>query len=72
MGRPRKKTSDILVAKDSGVLNLDGEEILIRRGVTRVRAGHKLAETYPDLFEPLKLHYDIEQATAAPGERRGA
>jgi hypothetical protein len=38
-------------------------------------ADHPVVEQYPERFEPLKVHRverpAIEQATAAPGEKRG-
>lgn len=64
-------TDQIYVATDNGTVNLDGQNIQIRKGVTRVRAGHPLLAGREHLFEPLHVHYDVEQATAAPGERRG-
>ena len=64
--------TDILVAKESFSTTIDGENITVHKGVTRVRAGHKLAKRYAAYFEPLTVHYDIEQATSAPAEQRGA
>ena len=61
----------ILVATESFVTTHDGREVLVSAG-TRVRANHTLAKAYPDLFEPLEPRPDIEQATASPGEKRGA
>ena len=72
MGRPRKNLDQILVAKESGVVVLDGQEVVVHKNITRARAGHAIVKAAPDLWEPIKVHYDVEQATAAPGERRGA
>lgn len=73
MGRPRKtRDEDILVARTTGVVNLDGKQILLRRGVTRARAGSAVARAYPTHFKPIDVHFEIEQATDAPGEKRGA
>jgi len=73
MGRPRKKPAEgeILIATDSGTTTLDGEEFIFHKGVTRVRVGHKLARALPQYFEPISVHYDVEQMTAGPGEKRG-
>lgn len=62
----------VYVARDSGVSEVDGEIYVFTRGVTRVREGHALLKGREGLFEPVdeSVHYDIEQATAAPGERR--
>jgi hypothetical protein len=73
--------SDLFVARQSGTVMLDGRRHAIRRGVTVARAGSTMLAKHPRLFEPLKIHYDapgkgrrnpapVEQATAAPGERR--
>ena len=70
----KRSTNDVLIAKLTGIVNLDGERYPIRAGITRVRAGHALARAHPELFDPadVGIHYDVEQATAAPGEARAA
>ena len=62
----------MLVAKESFVCHWDGSDRQISAGVTRVRAGHPILKGIEHLFEPITAHYEVEQATAAPGERRGA
>lgn len=62
--------ADILVAKTNAVFDYEGRRVVIRAGVTRVRAGHPITEGREDLFEPITVDYDVEQATAAPGEKR--
>ena len=64
-------SSDIFVAKESFVCILYGEPHTIHANVTRVRAGHPILEGRGHLFRPLDVQYDVEQATAAPGEKRG-
>lgn len=64
--------ADIYVAKESFVTHFEGAEIIVHKGSTRVRAGHPLLKGREALFEPLKVHYDVEQATSRPGEQRGA
>lgn len=61
----------IFVAKESGWINLDGEEIQVVEGRTRVREGHRLLAGREHMFIPLTVDYDVEQATQAPGESRG-
>ena len=69
MAAPKK--ADILVARESfsGVLP-DGTAFDAIAGVTRVRAGHASAKAWPEYFEEITVDYDVEQATAAPGEKR--
>ena len=42
--------------------------------VTRVREGHPILSQFPDKFKEADADYewDVEQASAAPGERRRA
>jgi hypothetical protein len=61
----------MLVAKESFAYRFNGEDHQFSAGQTRVRAGHPILEGIEHLFEPIKAHYEVEQATAAPGEKRG-
>jgi hypothetical protein len=63
---------DILVATETFATVVDGVPISVRRGETRVRAGHPLVKGREMWFKVLDVQYDTEQATAAPGEVRGA
>ena len=73
MARPRKKPeAEIYVARSSGVVKIDGKLHNYYGGTTRVRAGHPLLKAAPGAFKPMELDYDIEKATKAPGEKRGA
>jgi hypothetical protein len=68
----RGKDADaILVASESfsGVFD-DGTPFNATRDQTRVRGSHAAAKRWPEYFKPLDVHYDVEQTTAAPGERR--
>lgn len=76
MGRPRKypqpQGGQIYVAKESFSFKDDtGVDRSVVAGETRAREGHPILLRFPHLFEPIRVHYDIEQATAAPGEQRG-
>ena len=70
--------ADIYVAKQSAVLFLDGKRHFVHKDRTRVREGHPLLARNPGMFKPLDVDYDVEprdaapveQATAAPGEKR--
>jgi hypothetical protein len=52
-------------------VRIDGVLTNYYAGTTRVRAGHPLLKAAPGKFEPMTLDYETEQATAAPGEKRG-
>ena len=69
---PKTKEATVYVARSSGVIKIDGETYRYNAGQTRVRVGHPLLRVIPDKFAPMKVDYEVEQATAAPGERRGA
>ncbi len=47
---------------------------LFEKDKTFVRAGHPILDTYGHMFHEVRADYEWpdEQATAAPGERRGA
>ena len=70
---PRKREADIYIAKRSFWCEVDGETVLVNKD-ERVRYGHPILRAHGEHFEPVdtRVHYDVEQATAAPGERRGA
>jgi hypothetical protein len=63
----------VYVATESGSANVNGEEILFTKGVTRVRQGHPLLKGRAQYFAKVddSVHYEWESATAAPGEKRG-
>jgi len=65
-------TGKIYVAKDSGSAYVEGiGDLTFVKGVTRVREGHALLKGREYLFEEVNAHYEVEEATAAPGEKRG-
>lgn len=70
---PRKPAPAIYVAKTAFHCEIDGERLFVTAG-ERVREGHPLLRSQRENFEPVDatVHYDVEQATAAPGEKRGA
>lgn len=66
-----KKTGDIYEAKDTFQGSLDdGTTVFVTKG-ERVRDGHPIVRKWPSLFQPLTIQYDIEDASADPGVRRG-
>lgn len=62
--------ADVYVCKESAAFEWDGDMVVVNKGVTRVRAGHPMLAAHPELFEEITVHYDVERATAAPGEKR--
>jgi hypothetical protein len=62
--------ADVYVCKESGAFEWNGDMVVVNKGVTRVRAGHPMLAAHPELFEEITVHYDVERATAAPGEKR--
>ena len=67
---PRKTEGRIYTPKESFVADIDGLAEALIRGRTLVREGHELLERFPKHFELIKVHYEVEQATANPGEKR--
>lgn len=61
---------EILVATESFARRFEGADHAFHAGVTRVRAGHPILRGIEHLFEPIQAHYEVESATAAPGEAR--
>jgi hypothetical protein len=69
-----KKAAEVYVATETGSVDIKGQNYVFYRDVTRVAADHPLIKACPDFFAPAedRLHYGgVEQATAAPGEKRG-
>lgn len=67
----RRSAAHLYVAKVGFACELDGERIIVNKG-ERVREGHPILRVQEEFFEPVDttVHYDVEQATAAPGEKR--
>lgn len=66
---------EIFVANRTALIRHDGREIMLRRGITRVRAGHPLLKGREALFDAVSVDFEwpdkpVESATAAPGEKR--
>lgn len=55
--------------KEGFIAVIDGVEHALNSGHF-FREGHPVLDKYPDLFEPVRVQFDVEEATASPGELR--
>jgi hypothetical protein len=64
----------VYVATESFVADVDGIPQMVYRGQTRVREGHALVLRNPSFFKLVDedVQYEIETASAEPGEQRRA
>ncbi len=68
---PRKAGATIYVATQSFSTTLNGVPVHVTAGVDHVREGHPLLAGREHMFKPMTITYDVEQATAEPGKKRG-
>ncbi len=61
----------MLVAKEGFVKEIDGAPRQFIAGETRLLEGHPWLRGIEHLFEPMRETYEVEAATAGPGEKRG-
>lgn len=50
----------IFVATNSVLAEYNGQPLYIHQGVTTVRAGHPLLDTFGGLFEPLRPMFEVD------------
>lgn len=60
----------IYVAATSFQCDVDGKRYTFHKDITLIRKGHPALKGHEHYFKPVRVHYDVEQATANPGERR--
>lgn len=62
----------LFAARESFSTDIAGTPVVVHKGEL-VREGHPLLEGREGLFEPYeqRVAFDVEQATASPGEKRG-
>lgn len=60
---------DVYAPTDGFVCEIDGSPVNFTPN-TLVREGHWILDKYPHLFRPVRVQYDVEAATQAPGETR--
>lgn len=62
-------TDDILVASRTGYVLVDGQQVVVRKGMTTARAGHPVIEAGGDLWVPLVPDFEVDEPAAAePGK----
>ena len=68
---PAKKKTELYMANQSFSTMLDGDVIGVVKG-DLVRAGHPILKGRSEFFEPAEgyVKFEVEKATAAPGEKR--
>lgn len=64
-------TDDILVASRTEYVMVDGQQVVVRKGMTTARAGHPVIEAGGDLFVPLVPDFEVE-APAQPKPARAS
>lgn len=62
-------TRDVYQPREGCIIVIDGVETVLNTGHL-FREGHPIVVAHPELFKPVRVSYDVEQATAAPGELR--
>jgi hypothetical protein len=71
---PAKQQPRYVRAKEPATGDLDGEPFVVNPSEI-FADDHPIVRAHPDLFEPLepsRQRPDVEQMTAAPGEKRGS
>jgi hypothetical protein len=71
--KPVRERVQYMQAKQSFVTMFNGEPTQVSAG-DLVHPDHPILQGRAELFQPAKNHirFDVEQATASPGEKRGA
>ena len=67
--KTKSEGRDVYRPIEGFIADVDGSPVNFTRQ-TYVREGHWILDKWPHLFEPIRVQYDVEQATAAPGEQR--
>ena len=73
MARPADARTGIVAAREAFTAGYNGGTLDIRKG-DLFEASHPFVKAHPELFTEARVHWSaphVEQATAAPGEKRG-
>lgn len=62
--------SILYTPKSPFTAEVDGYPYSFTPGRDLVREGHELLSRLPELFEPVQVRFDVEEASAEPGKRR--
>lgn len=62
----------LYIATESFDTTVKGELAQVKGGMTIVREGHPLLKGREHLFKEVEAHFEVEKATAEPGEKRGS
>ena len=69
-----KAKADTYRAKESFVTMFEGEQVAVAKG-DLFDGSHRILRGRDELFEPVErkdfVRFDVEEATAAPGRKRG-
>jgi len=70
---PKAPAPLIVQAATAFIARVDGQDVPVKKG-DLADADSAIAKKYPSLFVPVAVRFAgrVEQATAAPGEKRGA
>lgn len=56
--------TELLIAKRSAMVTLDGALLRVRRGRTLAHAEHPIVAADPTLWRPMPIDYDVETTTS--------
>ena len=66
---PEEHGREIYAPTESFIADVDGVQVSFGPH-TLVREGHPVLLRYGHMFEPVRVTFDVEEMTAAPGSRR--
>ena len=66
---PETHGREIYAPRESFVADVDGVRMNFGPH-TLVREGHAVLRNYRHMFEPVRVQYEVEEATSVPGEKR--
>lgn len=60
--------AEVYIATTDAVVTYDGDQVTIRKNVTRVEEGHPIQAAHPEFFAPVGegVHFPVRNAKAEP------